>query len=97
MLDTQPVIDNNTELLPSGDAFIYYPNRQNMTFDSSIRMETFLAGIEDYELLHQLEASNPAEAKSLGSSAISSFTDYVRDPAAFRKIESKLLAAASKP
>ena len=96
MLDTQPVIDNNTELLPSGDAFIYYPNRQDMTFDSSIRMETFLAGIEDYELLHQLQASNPAEAKSLGSSAISSFTDYVRDPAAFRKIESKLLAAASK-
>jgi hypothetical protein len=96
MLDTQPVIDNNTELLPSGDAFIYYPNRQDMTFDSSIRKETFLAGIEDYELLHQLQASNPAEAKSLGSSAISSFTDYVRDPAAFRKIESKLLAAASK-
>ncbi|MGA8186039.1 MAG: DUF4091 domain-containing protein, partial [Terriglobia bacterium] len=97
MLDTQAVINSNRDLLPSGDAFIYYPNRQGMTFDSSIRMETFLAGIEDYELLHQLETSNPAEAKSLGSSAISSFTDYVRDPAAFRKIEFKLLAAASKP
>ena len=95
MLDTQPVIDNNTELLPSGDAFIYYPNRKDLTFDSSIRMETFLAGIEDYELLHQLEASNSAEAKQLGASAITSFTDYVRDVATFRKIESKLLAAAS--
>jgi hypothetical protein len=97
MLDTQPVIDNNTELLPSGDAFIYYPDKKGLTFDSSIRMEAFLAGIEDYELLHQLKASNPAEAKSLGTSAITSFTDYVRDAAAFRKIESKLLAAASKP
>ncbi|TAM79212.1 MAG: DUF4091 domain-containing protein [Acidobacteria bacterium] len=96
ILDTQPVIDNNTELLPSGDAFIYYPNRQQMTFDSSIRMETFLAGIEDYELLQQLKASNPAEASRLATSAISSFTDYVRDVAAFRKIESELLAAASK-
>jgi hypothetical protein len=97
MLDTQPVIDNNTELLPSGDAFIYYPNREQMTLDSSIRMETFLAGIEDYELLQQLKASNSAEASRLATSAISSFTDYVRDAAAFRKIESELLAADSKP
>jgi Glycoside hydrolase 123, catalytic domain/Glycoside hydrolase 123 N-terminal domain len=97
MLDTQPVIDNNTELLPSGDAFIYYPNREQMTLDSSIRMETFLAGIEDYELLQQLKASNSAEASRLATSAISSFTEYVRDAAAFRKIESELLAAASKP
>lgn len=97
MLDTQPVIDNNTELLPSGDAFIYYPDRQRMTFDSSIRMETFLAGIEDYELLRQLKAENPAEADRLAKKAIASFTDYVRNPAAFRKIESELLADASKP
>jgi len=97
MLDTQPVIDNNTELLPSGDAFIYYPDRRDMTFDSSIRMETFLAGIEDYELLHQLQTEHPAEASRLANRAIASFTDYVRDPVAFRKIESELLAAASKP
>jgi Glycoside hydrolase 123, catalytic domain/Glycoside hydrolase 123 N-terminal domain len=96
MLDTQPVINNNRELLPSGDAFIYYPDRQHMTFDSSIRMETFLAGIEDYELLHQLETEHPGEAKSLATRAISSFTDYVRDPATFRKIESDLIRAASK-
>ena len=96
MLDTQAVINENRDLLPSGDAFIYYPDRKDLTFDSSIRMETFLAGIEDYELLHQLKASNPAEADKLGSSAITSFTDYVRDPVAFRKIESELLTDASK-
>ncbi|HET9179054.1 MAG TPA: DUF4091 domain-containing protein [Terriglobia bacterium] len=97
ILDTQPVIDNNTELLPSGDAFIYYPNRKQLTFDSSIRMESFLAGIEDYELLQQLKATNPSEANRLASTAMSSFTDYVRDAAAFRKIESDLLTAASQP
>jgi Glycoside hydrolase 123, catalytic domain/Glycoside hydrolase 123 N-terminal domain len=96
MLDTQPVINNNRQLLPSGDAFIYYPDRQHMTFASSIRMETFLAGIEDYELLHQLETDRPAEARVLANRAISSFTDYVRDAAAFRKIENDLLSAASK-
>ncbi|HZT69941.1 MAG TPA: DUF4091 domain-containing protein [Terriglobia bacterium] len=97
MLDTQPVIDNNTELLPSGDAFIYYPNRQAMTFDSSIRMETFLAGIEDYELLHQLQAKNPDEAVRLANKVITSFTEYIRDPMAFRQIESELLASSSRP
>ena len=86
-LDTQPVINNNTQLLPSGDAFIYYPDRKRMTFDSSIRMETFLAGIEDYELLHQLETRQPSEAKTLATRAMASFTDYVRRAAAFRKIE----------
>lgn len=95
-LDTQPVIDNNTQLLPSGDAFIYYPDRKDRTFYSSIRMETFLAGIEDYELLHQLRVGQPAEAKRLANRAITSFTDYVRNPAAFRKIEADLLAAESK-
>jgi hypothetical protein len=97
MLDTQPVIDNNTELLPSGDAFIYYPNRQAMTFDSSIRMETFLAGIEDYELLRRLQSENPAEAGRLANRAITSFTDYVRNPIAFRQIEAQLLTSSSKP
>jgi hypothetical protein len=60
-------------------------------------METFLAGIEDYELLRQLKTSNPTEADRLAKDAISSFTDYVRDPGAFRRIETDLLAAASKP
>ncbi len=59
MLDTQAVINDNRDLLPSGDAFIYYPNRKDMTFDSSIRMETFLAGIEDYELLTSTAGVEP--------------------------------------
>jgi hypothetical protein len=96
MLDTQPVINDNQDLLPAGDAFIYYPDRKDVTFYSSIRMETLLAGIEDYELLERLKAKNASEARHLGKLAITSFTDYVRDVAQFRKIEMQLLRAASQ-
>lgn len=96
MLDTQPVINNNQDLLPAGDAFIYYPDREHLTFYSSIRMETLLAGIEDYELLKGLNAKNATEAQRLAGLAIASFTAYVRDSAQFRKIEVQLLRAASQ-
>lgn len=93
MLDTQPVINDNRDLLPAGDAFIYYPDREHLTFYSSIRMETLLAGIEDYELLEGLNSKNAFEAQRLARLAITSFTTYVRDPAQFRNIERQLLRA----
>jgi hypothetical protein len=93
--DTQPVIDANTQLLPSGDAFIVYPDRAGKSVYSSIRLETMRAGIEDYELLMLLRQKNPAVAEQLSQTAIQSLTDYVRDPAAFRVIERKLLEALS--
>jgi Domain of unknown function (DUF4091) len=93
--DTQPVIDANTQLLPSGDAFIVYPDRAGKSVYSSIRLETMRAGIEDYELLMLLRQKNPAVAEQLSQTAIQSLTDYVRDPAAFRAIERKLLDALS--
>jgi hypothetical protein len=96
MKDTQPVIDENTELLPPGDAFIVYPDRARKSVRSSIRLETMREGIEDYELLRMLHAIQPAEAARIASLAVSSFTDYVRDPVAFRKIERNLLEALSK-
>jgi len=96
MNDTQPVINNNTELLPPGDAFIVYPNRANKSVFSSIRLEAMREGIEDYEMLRLLKQKNPAEAERLASAAITTFTDYVRDPAAFRKIERNLLEALAK-
>ncbi len=93
--DTQPVIDANTQLLPSGDAFIVYPDRAGKSVYSSIRLEAMREGIEDYELLLLLKQKNPAAAEQLSQAAITSFTEYVRDPAAFRKIERKLLQALS--
>jgi len=97
LLDTQAVIDSNTELLPSGDAFVVYPDREHMTFRSSIRFEAMREGIEDYEMLRALKGRDSAAAEQICSSAVSSFTDYVRDAAAFRSIELKLLDALSRP
>ncbi len=93
--DTQPVIDANTQLLPPGDAFIVYPDRAAKSVYSSIRLETMREGIEDYELLMSLRQKNPALAEQLSQAAIRSLTDYVRDPAAFRLIERRLLQALS--
>ena len=96
MKDTQPVIDANTTLLPPGDAFIMYPDRANKSVLSSIRFEAMREGIEDYELLRLLKTKNPAEANRLAKAAIVSFTKYVRDPAAFRKLQRELLEALAK-
>jgi hypothetical protein len=96
LLDTQPVIDDNTELLPPGDAFIVYPDREHLTVRSSIRFEAMREGIEDYEMLRALKARDPAAAEQISASAISSFTEYVRDAAAFRSIEQRLLEALSR-
>jgi hypothetical protein len=96
LLDTQPVIDDNTELLPPGDAFIVYPDREHLTVRSSIRFEAMRQGIEDYEMLRALAAHDHAAADQICASAVSSFTDYVRDPAAFRRIERRLLEALSR-
>ncbi len=94
--DTQPVIDANTELLPAGDAFIVYPDRERKSVFSSIRLEAMREGIEDYELLQLLREKNPAEAERLGRAAVGTFTEYVRDPAAFRRIHRSLLEALSR-
>jgi hypothetical protein len=91
--DTQPVINENTELLPPGDAFIVYPDRARRSVLSSIRLETMREGIEDYELLRLLQAHRSAEAERIATAAVSSFTDYVRDSREFRKIERDLLKA----
>jgi hypothetical protein len=96
MKATQPIINANTTLLPAGDAFIVYPDRERKSVFSSIRQEAMLEGIEDYELLRLLKQKNPAEADRLAKSAIGGFTDYVRDPAAFRALGRELLEALSK-
>jgi hypothetical protein len=95
MKDTQPVIDNNTELLPPGDAFIVYPDRAHLSVRSSIRFEAMREGLEDYEMLRVLESRSPQAAQRLSLRAVSSFTEYVRDPVEFRRIEQSLLEALS--
>jgi chemotaxis methyl-accepting protein methylase len=96
MKDTQPVINLNQTLLPSGDAFIVYPDRARRSVFSSIRLEAMRAGIEDYEMLAALARRDRAAADAIAREAVASFTDYVRDPVAFRRIEAKLIEALSR-
>jgi len=94
--NTQPVINLNQTLLPSGDAFIVYPDKARLSVFSSIRLEAMRAGIEDYEMLSALAKRDRAAADAIASEAVASFTDYVRDPAAFRRIEAKLIDSLSR-
>ena len=96
ILDTQPVINANRTLLPSGDAFIVYPDKVRMSVYSSIRLETMLQGTEDYEMLMALKSKDPAAASHIAQEAITGLTDYVRDPQQFRTIERELLEALAK-
>ncbi|MFB3924369.1 MAG: glycoside hydrolase domain-containing protein [Terriglobia bacterium] len=97
--ETEPPIGggSRTLMLPSGDAFITYPNPAKQSILSSIRLEMMREAIEDYELLKSLEHKDPAAAAQLGSRMIRSFTDYVREPKEFRQIQRALLQALDSP
>lgn len=91
LLNVQAVINDNMTLLPAGDNAIVYPDRARNSVLSSIRLETMREGIEDYELLAALARRNPEKANSLARNAIPHVSDYVRDLAAFRDLQEKLL------
>jgi len=90
-LDVQPVINDDTTLLPAGDNAIVYPNPAKESILSSIRLEAMREGIEDYELLAALAKHDPEKAKRLAATAIPHITDYVRDVARFRALQRELL------
>ncbi len=98
VIDTQPLLGESwaTGIIPPGDAFIVYPDREHKSILSSIRLEAMREGIEDYELLHLLDNKNHPAAQALAQKAVRSFTDYVRDPAEFRQIHRQLLADLSR-
>jgi hypothetical protein len=91
--DVELIIENGKELLPAGDAFITYPWREKNSIHSSIRFEAEREGIEDYELLHALGATDPEKARRLAAQAIPGLTDYIRDVAVFRRLQAELLGA----
>ncbi|MCW5981629.1 MAG: DUF4091 domain-containing protein [Bryobacteraceae bacterium] len=95
--DTQPVINQGRTYLPPGDAYITYPNRAGRSLYSSIRLEQMREGIEDFGLLTELAKKDPERAKAIAYEAVQSFQEYVRDPAAFRAIQLKLLDALRNP
>lgn len=89
--NAEPALENGAEVLPAGDAFITYPWREQNSIHSSIRLEAMREGIEDYELLRALEAPDPAKARRLAGTAIPGLTDYLRDVAAFRRLQAELV------
>ena len=93
--DVELIIENGKELLPAGDAFITYPWREKNSIHSSIRFEAEREGIEDYELLHSLAATDPERARQLAAKAIPGLTDYIRDVHSFRRLQAELLTASN--
>jgi hypothetical protein len=91
--NVEPVINDGKTLLPAGDNAIVYPDPERLSVLSSIRLEAMREGIEDYELLVALAKKNPAAADALAREAVPNFTDYVRDAAAFRRLQKRLLSA----
>ncbi len=91
--NVQQVINNNRTLLPAGDHAIVYPDPERNSVLSSIRLEAMRDGVEDFELLAALAKTNPELARQLAAEAIPHINDYVRDPAAFRRIHRRLLEA----
>jgi len=77
--------------LPPGDAWIVYPGDHEIV--DSMRHEVMRDGVEDYELLVQLRQREAAQAGEIANKVIRTFTDYERDPAAFRAVRRELLAA----
>lgn len=94
LTNVEPAIEDGKEVLPAGDAFITYPWREKNSIHSSIRFEAEREGIEDYELLHALAATNPDKARHLAAKAVPGLTEYIRDVSAFRQLQAELLTAA---
>ena len=92
--NAEPAIEDGKQVLPAGDAFVTYPWREKNSIHSSIRLEAMREGIEDYELLRALAAKDPAKAQELARKAIAGPTEYMRDVAAFRRLQADLLSEA---
>lgn len=74
---------------PGGDTYIVYPGPR-MTY-SSIRLEAMRDGINDYELLRQLEAVNPSMAHALVDSIVFDFEHYNTDINTMRTVRRTIL------
>lgn len=74
---------------PGGDTYIVYPGHGKPY--SSIRLEAMRDGINDYELLHMLEAVNPSMAHGLVDSIVFDFEHYNTDINTMRTVRRSIL------
>jgi hypothetical protein len=89
--NVQTVINSNRTLLPAGDNAIFYPDSENNSILSSIRLEAMRDGIEDYEMLVLLAKKDAEKADALAARVIPHVNDYLRDWKAFRRAHRELL------
>ncbi len=77
--------------LPAGDTHVVYPGADGPW--SSLRFEAHRVGLEDYELLRELDTQNPALAERIVRQVIRGFDDYTKDPTVYRAAKRDLLEA----
>jgi hypothetical protein len=82
------------QYLPAGDSHILYPLPEGPL--SSHRFEAHRIGLEDFELLAQVKAHDPAQAQKIISRVVEGFDKYRTDVAAYRKAKEALLNAADQ-
>lgn len=80
-------------VVPGGDSYIVYPAYNKLY--SSIRLEAMRDGINDYELLRQLEKKDPDLAKKIVNTTVFNFDHYDVDIKAFREKRKLLLERLS--
>ncbi|AZN43960.1 DUF4091 domain-containing protein [Paenibacillus albus] len=86
---------NQTDIFfPPGDTHCTFPGANGPL--GSMRLEMMRAGVEDYELLKQLAATNKALADKLTDSCLMSFNQANEDPVYFDEVHRKLLEAISE-
>jgi hypothetical protein len=78
----------------AGDAWIVYPGDNEIL--SSIRLDAFRDGVNDYALLTQLKAKNPGKAAQIAARIVKSFSSYELDIPAFRQARKELLSSLAK-
>ncbi|MBI3829914.1 MAG: DUF4091 domain-containing protein [Planctomycetes bacterium] len=86
--------DHEPMPLPPGDTHLVYPKPGGVL--DSMRSEAMLEGIQDYELLQTLAATQPDQARSSCDTVIRDWTDYTLDVNAFRAARRQLLEALSR-
>ena len=77
------------------DAFIVYPDKENLTVLESVRSEAQRDGIEDYELLRLASEKAPDTVRRLAEVVVSTADDYVSNPEFLASLRVCLLKIAA--
>ena len=77
------------------DAFIVYPDRENLSVLESVRSEAQRDAFEDYELLCLAAEKAPDTVRRLVETVVAAADDYVRSPGFILSLRTRLLEIAA--